>query len=156
MCSLMPFLILVVSAALFLFYVQTTCARTMRREFDRAFYQDVINAIHLEYPRLQDAILSRSALAYSDARHALRCDFMTLEYILKNADSSERYLSPREKILLLYFRFLLFCLPIRHALKHGENEAVLKLTTILQFLANLVGEKLTVSLVGDSLPNPQS
>lgn len=83
---LMSFLILVVSAALFFFYIQTFCERVIRRKFDRAYFQDVINAIQLEYPRLRDAALSESQLAYSDARLALKCDFMTLEYLLKNVN----------------------------------------------------------------------
>lgn len=153
---LISLLILVVSAALFFFYIQALCERVIRREFDRAYCQDVINAIQLEYPRLRDAILKRAPFAYSDARLALQCDFTTLEYLLKNADRTERHWSPREKILFLYFRFLLSCLPVRHALKRGENEAVLKLATILQFLANLVGERLTVGPVGDPLPKSQS
>lgn len=145
---LISILILVVSAALFFFYIQTFCERVIRREFSRAYCQDVIKAIQLEYPRLQDAALSRAPLAHSETLHALQSDFMTLEYLLKNNVRTKWHLLPRERILFLYFRILHFFLPVHHALKHGENEAVLKMVTILQFLANLVGERLTVSSIG--------
>ncbi len=153
---IMSVLVLVFSSALFFFYLQAFCERVLRREFTQPYCQDIIKAIQLEYPRLLESSRSKASVEYLDARLALKCDFMTLEYLLKSADRTERHLSRREKILFRYFRFLLFCLPIRHALKLQENEAVLKLATILQFFANLVGERLAVTPVGSAVPNPQS
>lgn len=153
---LMSILILVFSAALFFFYLQTVCEKVLRREFSQPYYQHIIQAIRLEYPRLREAAEAKASVEYADARLALQCDFMTLEYLLKNADPGHQPLSPREKILFLYFRFLLFSLPIRHTLKLHEKEAVLKLASILQFFANLAGERLTVSTFGGAVANPQS
>lgn len=152
----MSILILVISSALFFFYLQTLCEKVLRREFSQPYHQDIIRAIQLEYPRLHEAAVSKGPVEYADARLALQCDFLTLGYVLKNANPGQHLLSGREKILLLYFRFLLFCLPIHHALKLGENEAVLKLATILQFFANMVGEKLTVSTLSEAVANPEA
>lgn len=145
------FLISATSAALFFFNILTICERVIRREFVRTYCRGVNNAIQVECPHLQDAVLSRAPLIYSGARLALQCDFMTMGYLLKNANRTE-HLSLREKMLFLYFRFLLFCLPIRHTLKLGENEAIWELATILQSFGNLVGEKLTLDPVGGALP----
>lgn len=148
-------LVLILAAALFFFYVQTVCQKVLQREFDRSYAEDILAAIQLDYPRLL-ADRSDASFDYSGTRLGLQCDFVALSYLLKNGKRIQHSLSQQEKFLLLYFRFLLFCLPIRHALQLHENEAVLKLATILQFFANLVGEKLTVSARPHLVPNPQS
>jgi hypothetical protein len=149
-------IVLAISTALFLFYIQTFCEKALKREFSRPYFQDLINAIQLEYPRLRDAFTSDALYNYSSARLALECDFTTLEYLLKNGDPSHRRLSGRERILILYYRFLFFFLPIRHAFNLREREAVSKLTTILHFFANLVGEKLSVDSFADAQANLKS
>jgi hypothetical protein len=140
---IMSVLVLVVSTALFFFYIQTVCEKALRREFNQAYFQDVIKAIQLEFPHLCNSFDSNAFYNYSDACLALKCDFMTLEYLLKNGDPSRRHLSRHEMVLVLYFRFLLLCLPIRHAFRFHEKETVLRMANILQFFANLVGEKLS-------------
>lgn len=153
---LMSVLILVFSGALFFFYLQTICEKVLRREFSQPYYKNIIHAIRLEYPSLREAAQAKASMDYSDARLALKCDFVTLEYLLKNADRGESRLTRREKILFLYFRFLLFCLPFRRTFRLHEEEAILKLTTILQFFTNLTGERLTVSTFGGAVANSQS
>lgn len=150
----LSFLIAVLSGALFFFYIQAVCEKVLRREFSRPYFEDVLKAMPLEYPSILAALSQGSSLEYSNACLALKCDFMTLAYVLKNGDRACSSLSRRERALFLYFRFLLFCLPIRNALNLHEQEAVLKLSTMLQFFANLVGERLTVTAVGSLLPNP--
>ena len=65
-------------------------------------------------------------------------------------------MSRAERILVLYFRFLLFCLPIRHVFKLQERESVSKLTTILQFFANSLGEKLSIGSFATAQANLKS
>ncbi len=142
---LMSILVLVVSTGLFLFYIQTSCEKVLRQEFSQAYFKDIIRAGRLEYPKLRDSVVSKSVPNYAQARFALKCDFFTLECLLKNVDPSRRHLTRGERLLGLYFRFQLFSLPIRHALKLQEREGVLRLATILQFFANSVGEKLSVN-----------
>ncbi len=148
--------ILVFSSALFFFYVQAFCEKALQREFSRPYFQDIIDTIQLEYPRLRAAVASNDSLDYSDASHALKCDFITLEYLLTNSDRTRGHLSRPEKILLLYFRFLLFSLPIRRTFKLQEGGAVLRLAAILQYFANLVGERLSAGSVANALPNLES
>lgn len=138
-------IVLVVSCALFFFYLQTICEKALRHEFSQPYFQNVVEALRLEYPLLRDASASSSPLNHSDTLLALKCDYMTLSYLLKSGDRTRRFLTRPEKILLLYFRFQLFCLPVRHAFKLHEKESVSKLATILQHFANRVGEQLSVS-----------
>ena len=141
----MSILVLVVSAALFMFYIQTICEQALRREFSQAYFKRVVQAVRLEYPKLRDSAASQDKLNYSQVRLALKCDLFTLEYLLKNGDPSRRHFKRGERLLGLYFRFVLFSLPVRHALKLKERDAVLRLAAILQYFANSVGEKLSVS-----------
>lgn len=141
----MSILVLVVSTALFLFYIQASCEKALRREFHQAYFKDIVCAVRLEYPELRDSVASKGVPDQAQAQFALKCDFFTLECLLKNVDPSRRHLTRGERLLGLYFRFLLFSMPIRHALQLKEREAVLKLATILQFFANSVGEKLSVN-----------
>ena len=136
--------ILVVSSALLLFYVHTICARALRHEFGRPYSEHILNALQLEYPLVREAFESNSPADCRQALHALECDFVTLEYLLKNGDGTRCHVSRQENILFLYFRLLLFCLPVLNALKFREKEAVLKLATILQYFAKMAGEGLDV------------
>lgn len=141
----MSVVVLVMASALFLFYVQAICEKALRREFSQAYFKQIIEAFRLEYPQLRDSVSAESPLNYPQARFALKCDFTTLEYLLKNGDPSRRGLARAEKFLGLYFRLLLFSLTIRHALNLGERKGVLRLASILQYFANSLGERVVVT-----------
>lgn len=141
-------LILVFSGALFFFYIQTFCEKALRRKFTQPYFKDIVEAIPLEYPLLLNRPASDTSLDHSHTRSALRYDFMILEYLLRNSGAGHWNLPRRERILVLYFRFLLFSLPIRHAVNLREGEVILKLAKILQFFANLLGEKLSIHPLG--------
>ena len=152
----MPYVVLAVSTALFFFYLQTVCERVLRREFSHSHLRDVIAAIHLEYPRLREGAAANASLQYSETRLALECDFVALRYLLKSSDRARRRLSRSEKGLMLYFRVLLFSLSIRHALKLRQKDSVLKLTTILQYFANVLGERVRVNSLDAAFSDLQS
>lgn len=137
--------VLVMASALFLFYVQTICEKALRREFSEAYFRQIIEVFRLEYPQLRDSVSSDSPIDYAQTRFALKCDFITLEYLLKNGDTSRPGLARAESLLGIYFRLELFSLAVRHALSLGEREAVLRLASILQYFANALGERITVS-----------
>lgn len=152
----MSILILAVSIALFFFYIQTLCEKMLRREFSHPYFQEVIDAIQLEYPRLRDSCASKGPVSYEDACLALQCDFITLEYLLKQGHPAHQHLSRHMRVLAFYFRFLLFSMPLRHAFNLHEKEAMLKLASILQFYANLLGESFSVNSVAAAESNLNS
>lgn len=136
--------VLVVSAALFFFYIQALCQKILRQEFSHPYFREIIEAVNLEYPKLRDSYSANGPGNYMNARLALKCDFFTLKYLLKNGDPQRRHLLRREKMLILYFRVMLFSMPVRHALNFREKEGILELASTLQFFANSVGEKMSV------------
>lgn len=147
--------ILILSTALFVFFMQTICENVLRREFRYAYSQDVLNAIDLEFPRLQQAVSANAPMNYSQAQLALKCDYFTLAYLLKNGNSKRSRLSKQERLLIGYFRLLLLLLPVRYAFHFHEKKAVMKLTVILRHFANLVGERVSSAAVPSMAPDQQ-
>lgn len=136
-------LILVLSAALFCFYWQITVERILHRAFDQKYFQTIVTVNRLEFPVLREAFEGlNSSVEYSRMRTIVKCDFLALTYLLKNAGNLNRRHSSQERMLIFYFRLVLISLMTRHWLHLGEKPAVLKLAEILQYFANLVGERL--------------
>jgi len=136
-------LILILSTAMFFFYFQATCQKVLRRQFDREYFQSIAKAVRLEFPSLRKSLEEVQApVDYSRLSMMLRCDFLALTYLLDNvAGASQRY-SWEERLLVLYFRWQFLSLAVRHLLKVGENKAILRLASVLQYFANVVGQRL--------------
>jgi len=137
-------IILVSSFALCLFYIQVTCQKILRREFEREYFTAIATANRLEFVFVRRSIEEFNApLDYAWVRLALKCDYLALTYLLKNAANSRQVYSREERLLMLYFRVLFLLLFVLHLLKLREKPAILKLTTILQHFANLLGERVS-------------
>jgi len=135
--------ILVFSTALFFFYCQVTVQRILRRAFDQAYFQTIVTANHLAFPTLRKAFEELNApVDYARLRMNMKCDFLALTYLLKNASNMRQCYSREERLLMLYFRLALISLTIRHWLRLREKPAVLGLAAILQYFANIVGERI--------------
>ncbi len=148
--------ILTLSTALFLFYVQTLCEKILRREFSQAYFKDVLGVIDLEFPRLREALSANAPMSYSQIRLALKCDFLTLRYLVENGNPKRRSLSWQEKTLVGYFHLLLLILPIRYAFHFRERQSAMKITVILYHFANLVGERVAAANASNIVPIRQS
>jgi hypothetical protein len=135
-------LILIVSTALAFFYFHAVCQQILRRRFDREYFQSIVYANSLEFPAVRKALEEfGAAVDYPRLRVMLKCDFLALTYLLKNAGNAQRRYSRQEWLLILYFRLAFLSLVARHALKLREKPAILKLTAILQYFANVLGER---------------
>src|SRR5487761_954002 len=136
-------LILIMSTALLL-YLQTACQKILRRRAHQEFYHSIVNANRLEFPFVRSAIQDFDApLDYTRFRMQLKCDFLALTYLMKNAVNSSQRLSKDEKLLALYFRALFFMLGVFHIAGVGEKVFMLKLTSILQYFGNVLGERVS-------------
>jgi len=134
--------ILILSTALFFFYLQTTCQKILRRQFDQEYFQAIVNANRLEFPSVRKGLEDFGApVDYPRLRMMLKCDFLALTYLLKNAANLNQRYSSEERLLMLYFRLVFLLLVSRHWLRLREKPAILKLTAILQFFANVVGQR---------------
>jgi len=143
-------LILILSTAMFFFYFQVTCQRILRRQFDREYFQSIVDANRLEFPSLRKSLEEFGApVDYPRLRMMLKCDFLALTYLLKNAANVNQRYSNEERLLILYFRWQFLSLAARRLLKVGEKKAVLKLTLVLQYFANVVGQRVNTVRFGN-------
>jgi hypothetical protein len=143
-------LILILSTALFFFYLQGVCQKILRRQFSQEFFQSIVNANRLEFPSVRMAIDKLgSPVDYPRMALTLKCDFLALTYLLKNAANVNQRYSFEERLLILYFKLVFASLVSRHWLKLRETPAVLKLTAILEYFANVVGERVNTVRFGN-------
>lgn len=146
----MAALILILSTALFFFYLQATCQKVLRREFSQQFFQTIVNANRLEFPSIRKAIVDVGApVEYSRLMVTLKCDFLALTYLLKNAANVNQRYSYEERLLIIYFKVVFASLVARHWLRLRETPAALKLTTVLEYFANVVGERVNTVRFGN-------
>jgi hypothetical protein len=146
----MAALILIVSTGLFFFYLQAVCQKILRRQFTQEFFQSIVNANRLEFPSVRKAIEDfGSPVEYPRLLLTLKCDFLALTYLLKNAANVNQRYSYEERLLILYFKLVFTSLITRHWLKMRETPAALKLTTILEYFANVVGERVNTVRFGN-------
>jgi hypothetical protein len=79
----------------------------------------------------------------------LKCDFLALTYLLKNAANVNQRYNYEERLLICYFKLVFASLFTRHLLKLREGPATLKLTSILEYFANVVGERVNTVRFGN-------
>jgi|SRR6516162_3655758 len=136
-------LILVLSAALFLFYLQAACERILRRRFEGQPSHPVVDANRLEFPFVQKALEEFNvAVDYPRFRMQLKCDYLALTYLLKNSANAHHRLSRHELLLAVYFRSLSGVLATAHLAGLPEKPVLLKMTDVLEYFANTLGERI--------------
>jgi hypothetical protein len=137
-------MILITSTALLFYYLQSACERVLQREFAHEFFQAIVNANRLEFPLVRQAIEEFNApLDYEQFRMQLKCDFLALTYLLRNAANEKQRLSRDERILSVYFQFLSVLLSVFHWFGVGERSFFLRLISILQYFGNVLGERVS-------------
>ena len=137
-------LILILSTAFFFFYMQATCQRILRQQFEREYFLAIVNASGLEFPAVRRTLGEFNApVDYPRLRMMLKCDFLALTYLLKNAVNVKQRYSGKERLLMFYFRLVFASLITRHWLRVREEPAILKLTAVLQYFANVVGHRVS-------------
>jgi hypothetical protein len=135
-------LILILSTAFFFFYLQVTCQGILRQQFDREYFLAIVNAIGLEFPAVRRTLGEfNTPVDYPRMGMMLKCDFRALTYLLKNAVNVHQRYSGKERLLMFYFRLVFASLIVRQWLRVREEPAILKLTAILQYFANVVGQR---------------
>lgn len=143
-------LILVLSAAMLCFYFQTICQRILRQEFDRQYFLPIVNANRLEFPMVRKAIEEFDVpVDYARFRMMLKCDFIALTYLLKNAANKDRQYTLEERLLMVYFHGICIWLQFRHLFRMDEKFPILQLTSILEYFGNIVGRRVGFARFGD-------
>lgn len=143
-------MILVISVALFFFYVQAACQKILARKFSEAYFQSIVDANRLEFPFVRKALEDfDTPVDYPWVCMTLKCDYLALTYLLKNAANTKQSYTREERLLMLYFRAIFFSLFTLHALKLREKPTIIKLTQVLQHFADVVGERVNQVRFGE-------
>jgi hypothetical protein len=142
------------STALFCFYLQSTCERVLRQQFDQDFFQSIAQVCRLEFPSLRLAMEQHDVpVDYASVCAKLRVDFVVLSSLKDTA-----YLAGRrclgERLLGAYFDAILLALPLLQVVGLGKR-AIRKLTEILQYSANAVGKHLSSAPLAEALTPSQ-
>ena len=146
----MSALILILSIGLFFFYLQVVCQKILRRQFAQAFWQMIVKANGMEFPSVRKALEGFGVpVQYPRLMVILKCDFLALTYLVKNAGNVNQRYTYEQRLLILYFKLVLVSLVTRHWLRLRERPAALKLTAILQCLASVAGERLNTVQSGN-------
>lgn len=140
-------LILILSVAMFIYYFQVICQTILRREFDREYFWCIVNANRLEFLTMRQAIKSPGKQpSFEWFRQGLRCDFLALTYLLKHSPGARQGYSREARVLTVYFRIVYLFMLACHVFRLGEQRALVQLTSILEHLANLAGQRVSDSL----------
>ena len=135
-------LILVLSVSLLFFYFQALCQKILRREFERAYFKAVIRAGALEFASVRETVEAAEApVDFEQSRLSLQCDLLTLRYLLKHAANLNQSFTWQERLLMVYFRLSSAAMAVRHRLGMNEKAPIVKMTTVLEYFANVVGER---------------
>lgn len=136
-------LIMIVSTVILLFCLQAICQKRLQRQFTTEFHKAIVSNNRLEFPLIRKGVEEfGSSGEYLHLSMTLRSDFLAVTYLLKNASNIDQRFNPIDELLILHFRILFASLVTRHWLRLPENSTVLKLTNILQYFANVVGERI--------------
>lgn len=148
-------LILILSTGLFFFYLQAVCQKILRRRFVRQYSQMIVEANGLEFPSVRKDLEEFGlSVEYPRLMLTLKCDFLTLTYLAKNAANFDQSYTYEEHLLIFYFKLVSVSLVARHWLRLREKPAALKLSAILEYFANVVGERVnTVRLANLTASN---
>jgi len=140
---IIAWLILILSIAMLVFYCQTVCQSILRREFEHRYVEQVVRASCLEFPEMKQAIELRGVdRDFKWYQMGLRCDFLTLNYLLRKSSARGGSYSWELRLLMIYFRAVYLWMLVSHALELREARAILRLTEILDYLANVAGQRI--------------
>ena len=131
-------LILIPAIALFFFYLQATCQRILRQQFNREYFLTIVKANRLEFLAVRRMLGEFNApVDYPRLRMILKRDFLTLTFLLKNVVNVKQRYSREERLLMFHFRLVFASFITRHWFRVREKPAILNLTAILPHFANV-------------------
>ena len=141
---LMPAMILIVFTCLLCFWFQADCRRILARPFAREYFQPIVTAHRFEFLLVRNTSGDfAQPTEFLRKTAALRCDFLGLTYLLKHTANFNQSYTWEELRLILYFKVLFILLVTGHWLRWREKPALMKLTAVLLYFANVIGERVS-------------
>jgi len=137
-------MILIVFTCLLCFWFQADCRRILARPFAREYFQPIVTAHRFEFLLVRNTSGDfAQPTEFLRKTAALRCDFLGLTYLLKHTANFNQSYTSEELRLILYFKVLFILLVTGHWLRWREKPALMKLTAVLLYFANVIGERVS-------------
>jgi hypothetical protein len=139
-----------VSMGFLFFYLQAICEKVLRRQFSPNYSGAIVVSNRLEFPMVRKAVQDFDAhVEIWRFAPNLRCDFLVLTYLLKYANNVYQRFTYEERLLMVYFGILFASLRPCRLFRWHEKSIIWKLTVILEYFANVVGERFNQVRLGN-------
>lgn len=140
--------IIAVSLTLFVYWFRYTCLLILSAKTSRDYAPQVATANQLNFLDTRERLLDSPGGDALDALHdALRRDYKLLAYLMKYAAGRSQSVHALEnRILMLdYHIMVVWYKVVRPISSERARSALLEMTSIVNHLANAMGERLTFS-----------
>ena len=146
MATMISAFILVMSAAMLVFWLRSASRSILRERFEQDYSAEVAEANQLEFLTIRKALAdsTEGEVDYSGYLGALERDYEALTYLLRNAATVHvgRY-TPQERLLVLDFQLLRVWVRLKKLVGWSSWQTGLtEMATILQYFGNVVGQRL--------------
>ncbi len=139
-------IVLIISAALFMFYLQSLCEKILRQEFKHSYSAFLIHTASLEFLDVRRKLAATEGdFDYARMTSALECDYQVAINLLKNFESKGLRRKIQNSLLKCYFRAVTYSLSPCRALGFTGKSSLLKMTDILQYFSSTIGQQMSVA-----------
>lgn len=145
--QLISIFVLAVSVLLLVFWLRAACRSILRAgAFEREYFTEVAADNQLEFLAIRQALADypEEIADYQGLLATLQRDYEALTYLLRNAATVHvgRY-SRNERFLILDFHLLRLWIRLKRRLGwKGWRDDLLEMTEILQYFANVMGQRM--------------
>ncbi len=138
--------ILIISAALFMFYLQTVCEKVLKHEFAHSYAGFLVHTASLEFLAVRNKLAATEGdFDFARMTTALECDYQVEISLLQQFKSDGLDHKIENWLLRCYFRALSFSMGPCRALGFSGKSTLLKLTDILQYFSNTIGQQMSLA-----------
>jgi len=146
MATIVSGLILVMSAAMLVFWLRSACRSILAERFGQNFSAEVAEANQLEFLTIRKALAdsAEGEVDYGGYLGALERDYEALTYLLRNAATVHvgRY-THQERLLVADFALLRVWVRVKKLVGMSSWQTGLtEMATILEYFGNVVGQRL--------------
>jgi hypothetical protein len=146
MATTISVLILVMSAAMLVFWLRSASRSILAERFEQDFSAEVAEANQLEFLTIRKALAdsAEDEVDYGAYLGALERDYEALTYLLRNAATVHvgRY-THQERLLVADFALLRVWVRVKKLVGMSSWQSGLaEMTTILKYFGNVVGQRL--------------
>jgi hypothetical protein len=145
--------IIAISLTLFVYWFRYTCLLILSARTTKDYAPHVASANQLRFLEIREKLLSSPTPEDLDTLNAsLQRDYQLLTYLMKYAAGRQRSAHGLEnRILMIDYHIMIFWYAIvRRVSSTQARQALLEMSSIVQYLANAMGERLSFSASASS------